>query len=334
MVVWNITHSCNLACHHCHLGSRPTRSEGELNTQEAKLFLDDLTGLGVSLLSVYGGEPLTREDFLELARYAHQRGLRMIVSTNASLLTRQLAQEIKKSGIGFVGIDLDGLAQQGNNGIDVLSGLEKALPALRYLQDTSMAHSLRITLDESKIKELPEIVKAMEQAGVKRLAICHLWEKDDWKKIREQRRQIMEFIVPYTINHNCIEIVTEHVYADGIYIYKQLAKGDSQRATNACQLLAMQGGCPAGHRLVNVDAVGNIHPCPYWQWLTLGNIHDEKFSSLWINGHPALDAIRNRRKWMKGRCAKCSFLALCGGCPCRADRVFGNISMSDPICYV
>jgi uncharacterized radical SAM superfamily Fe-S cluster-containing enzyme len=95
MVIWNITRKCNLCCPVCHLGSAPEASDEELSTREAKDLIDQMASMGVPLVSVYGGEPLTRSDFLELAGYAHQKGLRMIFSTNATLITRKKAAEIR-----------------------------------------------------------------------------------------------------------------------------------------------------------------------------------------------------------------------------------------------
>src|SRR3990170_2811720 len=132
MVIWNITRKCNLSCDVCHLGSAPEAERDELTTQEAIEFIDQMASMKVPMVSVYGGEPLTRDDFFTLAGHAHNRGLRIILSSNAALITKETARKIAESGITYVGIDLDGLAQIGG-GMDVIAGLEKALPAMDHL---------------------------------------------------------------------------------------------------------------------------------------------------------------------------------------------------------
>ncbi|NLL19544.1 MAG: radical SAM protein, partial [Clostridia bacterium] len=68
VVVWNCTRTCNLKCIHCYAGSEAKKYEGELDTQEAKQFIDDLAAFKVPVILFSGGEPLVRPDVLDLAR--------------------------------------------------------------------------------------------------------------------------------------------------------------------------------------------------------------------------------------------------------------------------
>ena len=100
VVFWNLTDRCNLSCTHCYSKSGPGRStEGELTTTEALGVIDDLADMGVPLILFTGGEPLLREDIWDLARHAGNRGLKMALSTNGTLITPEIARRIKDSGI-------------------------------------------------------------------------------------------------------------------------------------------------------------------------------------------------------------------------------------------
>lgn len=84
--------------------------KNELTTDEAKKFIDDLAEFHVPVLLFSGcGEPSIRPDFFELAEYAQKVGVRPMLSTNGTLITREVAQWIKDIGVGYVGISLDGL---------------------------------------------------------------------------------------------------------------------------------------------------------------------------------------------------------------------------------
>ncbi|KKM20250.1 hypothetical protein LCGC14_1647350 [marine sediment metagenome] len=107
MVIWNITRKCNFSCDMCHLGSALEADSDELTTQEALEFIDHMASMKVPLVSVYGGEPLTRGDFFTLAGHAHKKGLRIILSSNVALITEKTAGEIAESGISYVGIDME-----------------------------------------------------------------------------------------------------------------------------------------------------------------------------------------------------------------------------------
>ena len=109
VVVWNSTRTCNLRCRHCYMESDGQKYDGELTTEEAKRFIDDLAEFRVPVLLFSGGEPLIRPDFFALAEHAAERGVRPTLSTNGTLITRDVAQRIKDLGVGYVGISLDGL---------------------------------------------------------------------------------------------------------------------------------------------------------------------------------------------------------------------------------
>src|SRR6476659_556740 len=95
IVVWNLTRTCNLKCVHCYTASEAKKYAGELTTGEAKLVLDDLAAFKVPAVLFSGGEPLVRPDVLELAAYARLRGLHVVLSTNGTLIDRDVAQKLK-----------------------------------------------------------------------------------------------------------------------------------------------------------------------------------------------------------------------------------------------
>ena len=109
VVVWNSTKTCNLKCRHCYMESNEKKYAGELTTDEAKKFITDLSDFNVPVLLFSGGEPLIREDFYELAEFAAKKNVRPTLSTNGTLITREVARRIKDIGVGYVGVSLDGL---------------------------------------------------------------------------------------------------------------------------------------------------------------------------------------------------------------------------------
>ncbi len=94
VVVWNSTKTCNLKCMHCYMQSDAKKYKDELTTEEAKKFIDDLADFHVPVLLFSGGEPLIRPDFFELAAYAQKKGVRPTLSTNGTLITREVAQRM------------------------------------------------------------------------------------------------------------------------------------------------------------------------------------------------------------------------------------------------
>jgi len=89
-----LTERCNNACIHCCInrpaGDRRIRTR-ELGTESWKDILRQAAGMGIMTVRFTGGEPLLRDDFSELYVYARRLGLRVMLFTNARLITPQIA---------------------------------------------------------------------------------------------------------------------------------------------------------------------------------------------------------------------------------------------------
>lgn len=111
IVVWNTTKQCNLKCVHCYFDARNQKDKGEITTEEAKEIILDLAEFKAPVLLFSGGEPLMKKDIFELAKFAKDKGLRTVFSTNGTLITMDIAKKIKEVGISYVGISLDGVKE-------------------------------------------------------------------------------------------------------------------------------------------------------------------------------------------------------------------------------
>src|SRR3990170_5027619 len=108
VVVWNVTRTCNLHCVHCYADSHGKEYEGELTTEEALRVIDDLAQFGAPVILFSGGEPLLRPDLFQLIRYAKDKGIRGVLSTNGTLITREVVRQLKEFGLSYVGVSIDG----------------------------------------------------------------------------------------------------------------------------------------------------------------------------------------------------------------------------------
>jgi MoaA/NifB/PqqE/SkfB family radical SAM enzyme len=97
VVVWNCTRTCNLACRHCYSDSTPRRY-GQLDTDEAMRFIEDIASVGVPALLLSGGEPFMRPDLLELLHEASRR-LPVTISSNGTMVNRRRARAVADAGV-------------------------------------------------------------------------------------------------------------------------------------------------------------------------------------------------------------------------------------------
>ncbi len=345
LVVWNTTNRCNLRCKHCYISAEDRKYGNELTTEEAEAFITDLGEMRAPVLLFSGGEPLIREDLFHLGRFGTDKGLRVVLSTNGTLITKEMAKNIKESGIQYAGVSLDGLQAIHDEFRSLPGALEKALAGIRNCIELDIKTGVRFTVNKFNMKDLSGVIDLLVEEGVPRFCMYHLVYSGRGKEIvdldttHEEKREIIKFLVDKSIELYDkgveVELLTVDNHADGVYIYNYLMEKNPERAEEVMELLKMHGGCSAGTKFANVDPQGNVHPCQFWQHVSLGNVKERKFSEIWNDKEDEfLIGMRQKDKMLKGRCGACNFNTVCGGCRIRAEVVHGDIWAEDPACYL
>ena len=134
VVVWNITKACNLKCVHCYARAVEQKSKGELTHEQGLRLIDDLAEFGSPVILFSGGEPLMRPDLVDLAHYAVSKGMRAVISTNGTLITPQKAAELKKVGLSYVGVSLDGMEEVNDRFRGKKGAFKEAMAGIRNCQ--------------------------------------------------------------------------------------------------------------------------------------------------------------------------------------------------------
>lgn len=346
VVVWNVTRTCNLKCLHCYSNSDDRIYEDELTTEEAKLFIDDLAYFSVPVILFSGGEPLLRKDIFTLADYARSKGMRATFSTNGTLITTDIARQIKNMGISYVGISLDGIGSNNDRFRGRKGAFEDALNAIRACREVGQRVGLRFTINRYNYAQLPDIFKLIEEEEIPRICFYHLVYSGRGSKMRDndishqESRQVMELIMEKTMDFNRRgldkEVLTVDNHADGVYIYLSLKRTDPERAKRVKQLLTMNGGNRTGIAIASVDWSGNVYPDQFTRTQLLGNVRERKFSDIWNDtNNTIMQGLKERKTLLKGRCSSCRWINMCNGnFRARAEAVYDDFWASDPACYL
>ncbi len=348
VIFWNITNKCNLACDHCYISAGPDKERaGELSTEEAKAFIDDVSGMGVPLLLFTGGEPLVRNDFWELAAHAQEKKMRAVISTNGTLITKDVARRLKDSGISYVGISIDGADAETHDAIRNQQGsFGKAIQALKNCVEIDLKCGIRITASKDNVAEIPKLLDMCLELGVPRFCLYWLVPSGRGEGIyaekqlsREEILETLDFLYEKakTLDPSVIEILTVDAPQDGIYLLKKMLEEDHPEYENAYKLLSFTGdSCSAGNRAANVDPIGNVFACQFAQReeLVVGNVKEHKFSELWNDQESViLNRFRNKKEALKGACGTCVNKDICGGgCRIRALNQHGDLWAEDSMC--
>lgn len=346
VVVWNCTRQCNLNCIHCYASASNHKSPEEMDTGAGKTFINGLAEFGVPVILFSGGEPLLRQDFFELADHARQQGLRIALSTNGTLITKQAAERLKNIGVAEVGISLDGIGANNDYFRGHDGAYRLALAGIRNCIPSGLRVSLRLTITRFNYQGIPAILQLVEDEGIDRVCFYHLAYSGRGGSLQNedidhcQTRSVVDLICQRTMDMYRRglqkEILTVGNHADGVYLYLKAQKQDPIRADKILSLLKMNGGNNSGIRIGAVDDQGNVHPDQFWWHYKLGNVQERKFGEIWADtSEPLLKGLRDRKPLLKGRCAGCQYLDVCNGnLRVRAEAVFGDVWADDPACYL
>lgn len=346
IVVWNITRRCNLRCAHCYSDSTSARYPGELNLAQFRATIDDLAEYGVPGVLFSGGEPLIHPRFFEIAQYAKERGLRLTLSTNGTLIDGEAAAKLAALNFAYVGISLDGIGATHDQFRGREGAFDKSVAAFRHLRTVGQKSGLRLTLTRHTVSDLERILDFVEEEEIRRVCFYHLVYSGRGAQLsllephetRAALDMIMERVEAWHRAGVTREVLTVDQPADGAYLWMRQGRRDPESAARALELLRWNGGGNhgSGVGLANIDTQGNVHPDQFWQDHTLGNVKREAFSRIWQRtDDPLLNGLRSADRPLTGRCGDCRFREICGGgFRVRAWQRFGDAWAADPGCYL
>ncbi len=346
VVVWNMTRRCNLKCVHCYARSEDVSYDNELNREQCIAMIDDLADFGVPVLLFSGGEPLVHPRLIEYAQYAVSKGMRAVISTNGTLITKEKAKALKEIGLSYVGISLDGLEETHDKFRGVKGSYKKAMAAIKHCQEAGIKVGLRFTINKRNVKDIPGIFDLLEEKNIPRACFYHLVYSGRGSEIakedlsHEETRKVLDLIMNRTKDlhdrNKPKEVLTVDNHADGPYVYQRLLDEDPQRAAEVLELLEMNEGNNSGRGIGCISWDGEVHPDQFWREKSLGNIKDTPFSKIWTNAdNEFLMKLKDKKHHVKGRCAQCRWLDICAGnFRARAESVADDPWDSDPACYL
>jgi len=316
IISWNITLRCPLKCAHCYVDAGEEEADGVLSTQEAFAVIDQIRATGTPVVVLSGGEPLLREDICAIARYGTEQGLRMVMGTSGYLIDHDTAAKLREAGIRAVAISLDSDDPPTHDAFRGLDGVwEKAVQAIGHCRDAGIAVQINMSVMRSAISDIEGVVGLGTSLGVRDYQLFfpvpagRAWQIEP-RSPEEYEALIRQVLIRYrdaglNIRPTCAPQFRR--IADGLGI------------TNP----AWGRGCLAGITYCRIFANGDVTPCPYLP-VSAGNVRTKPFSEIW-NNSSLFAALRDPDR-LTGKCGRCSFRTICGGCRARAYRLEDAVS--------
>ncbi len=334
-VVWDITYACNLHCKHCYATAGKALDD-ELTTDEALEVIDKLDRLGVTVVAFSGGEPLVRRDIFELTEYAAEKGMYVAVASNGTLITEDTAKKMKKSGVGYVQISLDGRKETHDGFRGIERCYERAVEGIRNSVKVGLFVNVSMTVTKYNYQDVEHVVRLCEELGVDWFMHYNFIPTGRGREIAgaditpEQREELLKYLYRRNHSSNISLLSTAPQFArvalqcGGSVIPTHFYNVGSRLR----ELAEFIGGCGAGRFYFAIKANGDIQPCVFFP-LKVGNVREDDLEDLWLHNHVFEDL---RDKDIIEGCGGCIYRYVCGGCRARAYNYFGDYLKPDPGC--
>jgi radical SAM protein with 4Fe4S-binding SPASM domain len=168
------TTACNLRCPECPSGLRAfTRPTGNLKEDFFKSTIDDLYRDLLYLIFYFQGEPYINPKFLDMVRYAKEKGVYTITSTNGHFLNNNNARKTIESGLDRLIISVDGTTQETYASYRkegrlaaVLQGAKNVVKWKKELKSKTPHIIFQFLVVRPNEHQIPEIYRLAEEIGI------------------------------------------------------------------------------------------------------------------------------------------------------------------------
>lgn len=270
LIEFSVTYRCQCKCPHCSVGEYLDKAsqKNELSSEQIKGVLAQAVKIGIPKVDFFGGEPLLKENIIDLIRFGAKKGLYMSITTNAWLLTRDLAGRLKRAGISCINISLDNVSEEKHDRLRGLSGLyKKAVDGVRYCYEERIPCivSTYVTRnrirnfgtgpsDDSQLTKIINLAKQLNASGIRILfpIISGRWEQDKTKEFTEEEKRLVIDNLDYYF-----------VFIEGAYSVVKNKK--------VCQSLS--------GKMFNISPYGDIQLCVTFTD-SFGNVKDKPLADL------------------------------------------------------
>jgi heme b synthase len=321
MIAWEVTRSCNLNCVHCRAAASCGPYPGELSTEKCFQLIDEITAVSSPVIILTGGEPLLRPDIFDIAAYGTNKGLRMVMATNGTLVNMVTAKKMIQSGIKRVSISIDGKDASSHDAFRGEKGaFAGAMTGIDAMKEAGMEFQINTTITTANLKQIKDILELAKKLGAAAHHIFLLVPTGRGRDLAYQAITAAEYEETLLWFHqeslNC-SIQLKATCAPHYFRILHQQKGKvKEREKPTGHFHEMTRGCLGGISFCFISHVGQVQPCGYLE-LNCGNVQKQSFTDIWENS----EVFR-----------KCEFIKVCGGCRARAYEATGDYLAEEPLC--
>jgi MoaA/NifB/PqqE/SkfB family radical SAM enzyme len=264
IIAWEITRRCELKCRHCRGAARDCDYAGEFSTAECFKTIDALAAFSKPMIILTGGEPLMRDDIFEVAHYATERGCRVVFATCGHLLTPEIADKLRASGVMAVSVSLDAATAEAHDAFRGIPGAyEKTLAGINLLKNAGIPFQINTTVSKLNVDELPQLLEKAVKLGAATVDFFFLVPTGRGSEIAdlalspEERDRALEWIAEQA------KTASVRVKTTCAPQYKKFLTADLCPPTSDLSRNAPFRGCMGGRGFVFISHTGVLQTCGF-----------------------------------------------------------------------
>ena len=303
-----LTLQCNEHCFHC--GSRCERETKDHGLPFEK-YVEILNEVKQNFdirkiqLCITGGEPLLYPQFFELMTYAHNLGFRWGMTSNGTLITKEVAIKLRAAGMGTISISIDGLEETHDRLRGLAGGYQLAMKGIQHLIDENYFHAIQVTtvVNRQNIEELDALYEIFESVDI-----------DSWRVIGlEPIGRALDYpglMLTSSDQQRLFQFIKEKREAQIPVEYgcSHFLGLEYEREVRPWYFICGAGVCVAGIRANgDIGACLDIDRCPE---TIQGNVFHDRFTDVWNN---RFSTFRKPLSAQNENCLQCSYEKWCAG---------------------
>ena len=327
IVAWNLTKRCNLACAHCYISAGSWHAtDDELSTDQCLRILDEILDVNPNpMLILTGGEPLLRDDLETLAKRASAGGATVVVGTNGTRLTDERIDSLMEAGVKGVAVSIDSLHPEYHDRFRHGGGaLADTMAAVGRCSTRRLDFVIQTTVTTGNRYEIADLARWSTEAGAVSFNVYFV--------VATGRAEHMHGMSPEENE----DVLRELVELEGTYRGRMMVRSKCQpqlmrhvvQGDPDSPLLNYETRCPCGVHYVRITPEGKVTPCPYMPAVA-GDLLTQSFQEIWESS-PVFTQLRSGE--LGGRCGRCEYREVCGGCRARAYADSGDFMGPDDSC--
>lgn len=265
-----LTRACNLKCKHC-LNNSGRIMPNQFTSDELVKLVTELSEAGIQEIRFTGGEPLMFKNIFELINLATRNGIYTSIGTNGTLITKKVAEKLKKAGLKKAVVSIDGTEKM-HDCIRGEGNYKKAIEGIRNLEENDIQVRVNSVVMRTNIEDVIELAQEMHKNKIP-LFIRRFIESGRGANLKNN-----------TLTKTDYDYLRERLSSElnnGTYVNGHYLRNDEGIEHRIKLPFPFVKGCKAGQRAIVIMPDGELHLCGF----------------LAAQGFPSVGNTRNIDNW-------------------------------------